>query len=58
MRLLIIANARLITNGSLFTILSHYVTKALSHNGIIVDFSDLKSNSIELIKNVRYTKII
>ena len=26
---------------------------SLSHNGIIVDFSDLKSNSIELDQNVK-----
>ncbi len=50
---LIIANARLITNGS-----NIYNTQplsndsiSLSHNGIIVDFSNLKSNSIELDQN-------
>tara|TARA_Y100000591_G_C21842529_1_gene706599 strand:+ start:1368 stop:3209 length:1842 start_codon:yes stop_codon:yes gene_type:complete len=52
---LAIANARLITNGSNINNTQPLCNDniSLSHNGIIVDFSDLKSNSIELDQNVK-----
>ena len=49
---LIIANARLITNGSNIKNTQPLTTKelSLSHNGIVVDFSNLDTNSMELEK--------